>query len=183
MKSLDRYLRDVRIAKAKTYLREGDRVVDVGCGDGELFRQLSGQLGHCVGIDPLIDKTEQTAEYTLIPGLFPQALPRGVSCDAITMLAVLEHLPPTEQAKLADVCAGLLSSGGRIVITVPSPRVDQILHVLLWLRLIDGIAVHEHYGFKPADTPGIFPAPRFRLLVRRRFQFGLNNLFVFEKTA
>jgi hypothetical protein len=74
-----------------------------------------------------------------------------------------------------------LKPGGRIVITVPSPRVDAILHVLLKLRLIDGISAHEHYGFEPGLTPQVFPAPRFRLVRRQTFQLGLNNLFVFEK--
>ena len=58
---------------------------------------------------------------------------------------------------------------------MPSPRVDDILHVLLALRLVDGISAHEHYGFKPALTTGIFPAPTFRLLKRQR-SAGLNNL-------
>ena len=64
---------------------------------------------------------------------------------------------------------------------MPSPRVDDILHVLLKLHLIDGISAHEHYGFKPEGTPQIFPPPAFHLLRRQRFQLGLNNLFVFEK--
>ena len=46
------------------------------------------------------------------------------------------------------------------------------------LRLVDGIAVHEHYGFQAEKTPDIFPAPEFRLARWQRFQFGLNNLFV-----
>ena len=76
-----------------------------------------------------------------------------------------------------------LNPNGRVIITVPSPRVDDILHLLLKLRLISGIAVHEHYGFQPADTLRLFPGPRFRLLRRSTFQLGLNNLFVFERSS
>ena len=75
----------------------------------------------------------------------------------------------------------MLKPGGRIVITVPSPRVDDILHLLIRLHLIAGMSAHEHYGFKPAHTLGVFAAPRFRVLKKARFQLGLNNLFVFEK--
>ena len=181
MKFLDRYLRDVRFARARPFVRRGDSVLDVGCADAEMFRQWRGFIGHGIGVDPCLSEKQVTDSMEVYPGLFPQAVPPGVSCDVITMLAVLEHIPPIEQSKLADACDALLKRGGRVVITVPSPRVDDILHVLLRLRLIAGIAVHEHYGFQPADTLRLFPGPRFRLVRHARFQLGLNNLFVFEK--
>jgi len=181
MKSVDRYLRDARIAQARSWIPAGARVLDVGCLDGEMFRQLQGQIGPSVGIEPTLDAKVVEPGYELLPGLFPEATPQGQTFDVITMLAVLEHIPPDPQSRLAAVCATLLEPGGRIVITVPSPRVDAILHVLLKLRLIDGISAHEHYGFEPKATAQVFPEPRFRMLKRKRFQLGLNNLFVFER--
>lgn len=182
-KPLDRFLRDARIAKARPFVRAGDEVLDVGCADGELFRRWRGHIAGGVGIEPTLGERVVTDDYELIPGRFPEQAPTDRQFDAITMLAVLEHIPPTEQARLADACDEVLRPGGRIVITVPSPRVDDILHVLLRLRLIQGMSAHEHYGFRPADTIGVFPPPRYRVLRRARFQFGLNNLFVFEKTG
>ncbi len=181
LKPLDRFLRDARLARARPYVRAGDRVLDVGCGDGELFRRWKSHIAGGVGIEPTLAQPVAGDGFELLPGHFPDDVPRG-EFDAITMLAVLEHLPPDVQARLADACADLLPPGGRVVITVPSPRVDDILHVLLKLRLIQGISAHEHYGYKPSDTPAIFPAPRFRLLKRATFQLRLNNLFVFERT-
>jgi SAM-dependent methyltransferase len=181
MKSFDRYLRDARIARAKPYVRKGDVVLDVGCADGDMFEKWRGLISHGIGVDPILTEKQVTDTYELYPGLFPEALPSGVQCDVITMLAVLEHIPPDEQAKLADACAEMLRPGGRIVITVPSPRVDDILHVLDKLRLIDGMSMHEHYGFEPNDTLGVFPPPLFKLVTRKKFQLGLNNLFVFER--
>ncbi|MEE2664435.1 MAG: hypothetical protein VX681_10000 [Myxococcota bacterium] len=67
------------------------------------------------------------------------------------------------------------------MITTPAPAVDLILDVLTFLRLIDGMSLEQHYGFKPADTPGIFAPTRFRLIARESFQLGLNHLFVFER--
>ena len=183
MKLLDRLLRDARIARSRRYVRRGDTVLDVGCADGEMFRRWRGFIRHGTGIDPTLTERRVTETFELLPGTFPDAAPHGATYDVITMLAVLEHMPPDVQAKLADACDALLRPGGRIVITVPSPRVDDILHLLDRLRLIEGIAMHEHYGFRPTDTPQIFPPPRFRLLRHQPFQLGLNNLFVFEKTA
>lgn len=182
MKALDRYLRDARIRKARRFVRSGDVVVDVGCADGTMFERWSGLIAYGHGIDPILKGSEEHPGYTLHGGLFPEGLP-PVRCNLITMLAVLEHMPPQAQAGLAESCFELLEPGGRIVVTVPSPRVDDILAVLTRLRLIDGMSIEEHYGFDPSAVPEIFPPPRYRLLESERFQLGLNNLFAFERTA
>jgi hypothetical protein len=74
-----------------------------------------------------------------------------------------------------------LKPNGRLIITVPSPMVDHVLKVLKFLRLIDGMSLEEHHGFEVHQTTAIFPAKDFRLVKRKRFQLGLNNLFVFER--
>jgi len=182
-KLLDRLLRNARIARARPYVAAGDTVLDVGCADGELFRRYRGHIGAGVGIEPALAERVAGDGYELLPGRFPDDVPAGMCFDVITMLAVLEHIQPPDQARLADACTDLLKPGGRLVITVPSPRVDDILHLLVRLRLISGMAAHEHYGFQPHHTPALFPEPRFRLIKRQRFQLGLNNLFVFEASA
>jgi SAM-dependent methyltransferase len=183
LKALDRYLRDVRIAKAGRFVEKGDVVVDVGCLDGAMFERWSETIEYGYGVDPTLAERREEPGYVLYPGLFPEVLPEDVRCDVITMLAVLEHIPKDGQAELAAACERILKPGGRVVITVPSPQVDTILEVLSRLRVIDGMSLEEHYGFDPTDTTGVFAPPAFRLAERRRFQLGLNNLFVFEKPA
>lgn len=180
---MDRWLRARRIARVKPWILAGSALLDIGCGDGELIRSLSGHIGQAMGIDPGLSQRVTGHGYELLPGRFPDDLPVDARFDVITMLAVLEHLPPDVQVHLADQFGRLLNPSGRIIITVPSPRVDDILHALLRLRLIAGIKAHEHYGFDPGLTVGLFPAPRYLVLRRSRFQLGLNNLFVFERTA
>jgi hypothetical protein len=180
MKGFDRYLRNVRIAKARNFVKPGDTVIDVGCADGEMFESWSDLIAFGYGVDPIVEGRIDREGYSLFGGHFPDALP-AVKADVITMLAVIEHLPPAVQAQLSDACSEILNLGGRVVITVPSPQVDAILEVLQKLRMIDGMSIEEHYGFDPGRTPHLFPPPRFRLLNRKSFQFGLNNLFVFEK--
>jgi len=103
--------------------------------------------------------------------------------DVITMLAVLEHFPPAEYENLKNGCLRFLKPGGLLLITVPSSRVDQILAVLKFFRLIDGMSLEEHHGFEVQETTSIFPAENFRLLRHATFQLGLNHLFVFERIA
>jgi hypothetical protein len=61
--------------------------------------------------------------------------------------------------------------------------VDHILTVLKTLRVIDGMSLEEHHGYDVNHTASIFAPPRFALDVHRRFQLGLNNLFVFRREA
>lgn len=181
MKTLDHVLQRWRIAKAQPYIPSGARVLDIGCGDGALFRQLKSYIGQGVGIDPDLDRTVDMKYYTLISGQFPQDLPESPLFDVITMLAVLEHIPLEQQSRLAMECMHLLKPQGHLVITVPSPMVDPILDLLRFVRLIDGQALEEHYGFDPHQTPSIFSVESMVLHKAKKFQLGLNNLFVFKK--
>ncbi|HEY0863210.1 MAG TPA: methyltransferase domain-containing protein [Lacunisphaera sp.] len=183
MKALDRFIQRWRMRQAMRFIPAAARVIDVGAHEGELFAALGDRLDRGFGIEPLRKDTLSAANFTIAPGFFPAVRPAEGGWDAVTMLAVLEHVPTKEQPALAAACHALLKPGGRVIITVPAKAVDHILAVLRFLRLIDGMSLEEHYGFEPADTPRIFAAPQFRLLHRSRFQGGLNHLFVFERSA
>ena len=188
MTLLDRALQQWRIRKAATFLKPGDRVLDIGCADGTLFR-LVHWLGESVGMDPdfQLDHAAELPNVRFIRGLFPQALltekwPRMVF-DAITMLAVLEHITPDQHPALVSGCARLLRQGGRLIITVPSPVVDHVLAVLTTMRLVHGMSLEQHHGFEPHQTAAIFSERGFQPIAHHRFQLGLNNLFVFQRDA
>ena len=183
MKDLDRLLQRWRIAKVSPFIPSGGRILDIGCGDGALFKRLHGRIGEGVGVDPTLTAPVQAERYRLLPGYFPAALPDGRAFDAITLLAVLEHIPICEQPAFAAECARLLEPGGVMLITVPSPAVDRILGVLKALRLIDGMSLEEHYGFDPRQTSAVFSVPGLILAKSATFQLGLNHLFVFKKTG
>jgi len=179
MNRVDRWLQRWRIRVAGPYVPKGARVLDVGCADGVLARLIPG-ISHYVGIDP--DATErQTENVTIIRGVFPDDLPESPPFDVITMLAVLEHVPEAEQAVVANACARALKPNGRLLITTPAPIVDHLLGVLRFFRIVDGMAVEQHHGFEPCQTPSIFAEPGFVLIRWRRFQLGLNSLFVFRR--
>ena len=182
MKALDRLLQRWRIGKAGPYIRQGDRVLDIGCSYGELFRQFEGRIDEGVGIDDDLDAEVVSDHYQLIPGTFPEGLANQAPFHVITMLAVLEHVPRERQPIVAKACYQHLLPGGHLVITTPEAVVDHILDALTFLRLIDGMSLEEHYGFEPNETPGIFTAQGLTLVHATKFQLGLNNVFVFPET-
>lgn len=181
MRFLDRLLQDWRISKTIPYLRSGFRILDVGCADGKLFRSLPFDLETGIGIDSRLEKNQDCGTYVLIRGTFPEDVPKSAPFDIITMLAVFEHIPKGKQAALSRACFELLRSGGKVILTIPSPQVDLILDFLKMIRLADGMEDHQHYGYKVSETAAIFSSQGFQLVSQKTFQLGLNHLFVFEK--
>lgn len=180
MTRLDLLIQNYRIHVAKHYIPQSARVLDIGCGDGALFRRLSYLRGG-IGIDPDITAVVRLPNADLVSGYFPAGLPNREPYDVITLLAVLEHLPGDVQVALARDCFAYLKPQGRVIITVPSPAVDQILAVLTTLKLMHGTHVEQHYGFDPRQTPGLFQSAGFQLVCAKKFELGLNNLFVFAR--
>ncbi len=183
MKTIDRILQRWRIGKAAPYIAPGARVLDIGCSEGELFEHFAARIGVGVGIDDDLEAPRRGENFELLPGRFPEALGDVDPFDVITMTAVLEHVPTEQQSVLAEACSRHLKTGGHLVITTPGPIVDHILDAMKFLRLIDGMGLEEHFGFEPAETPAIFTPFGLDLIARRRFQLGLNHLFVFRKKA
>jgi 2-polyprenyl-3-methyl-5-hydroxy-6-metoxy-1,4-benzoquinol methylase len=181
VKALDRFLQFWRVAKVRPYIPWGARVLDIGCADGALFRLLGNQIQEGVGLDPALTSRVKGKNFELIPGRFPEALTATEPFDVILMLAVLEHIPGPQQRPMAENCTRMLKPGGVLIITTPSPQVDRILNWLLFLRVIDGMELEEHYGFDPRQTPIIFSVPGLRLVKSATFQWRFNNLFIFEK--
>jgi 2-polyprenyl-3-methyl-5-hydroxy-6-metoxy-1,4-benzoquinol methylase len=178
---LDRWLQRWRIEKATRYVRPGDRLLDVGCHEGELIERVLGRVAAATGVDPLVAPHEG-GKVRILRGAFPGEVGfPPASFDCITALAVLEHVP--DPAGFARGCAAALAPGGRVLLTVPHAAVDRLLEVLIALRLADGMAHEEHHGFDATRTPALFEAAGLALVARERFQLGLNCLYVFAKPA
>ena len=177
----DYFIQWWRMRVAAQWIQEGSRILDIGCHQGEFFKMLGPKISPSVGLDPLYRGNMKEGGHELLsqefrPGL---ALDNG-SFDAIVLLATIEHIQ--EKSMIAQESKRLLRKNGRVVITVPSLLVDKILSVLLYMGLIDGMSLEEHHGFAPDELLAIFVPEGFRLKQKQKFQLGLNNLYVFERT-
>ncbi len=181
MRAGDRLLQRWRVARALPFVREGDRLLDIGCYDRTLLDRVAARTPASVGIDPVAEPSDD-GHTRVLHGRFPDDAPfEPGSFDCVTMLAVFEHVSEPEAfvRKLHE----LLAPGGRVVLTVPHALVDRILDVLIALRVVDGMDLEEHHGFDVAETGPLFEAAGFRQVAHQRFQLGLNRLYVFEKPA
>ena len=181
MKGLDRYLQKWRNKLVCRYIDNNDYVLDIGSVNGVLF-ELLGDSIKGVGIDPTLPKSIQRKNYILISGKFPKDLPQHLNCfDVITLLAVIEHIPAPEIKDFLEACIKRLNPGGKLIITVPSKYVDNILQLLRFLRIIEGMSLEEHHHFEPGYLSDYFSTQPVILKVHKKFQMGLNNLFVYIK--
>ena len=184
MKFLDKVLRYWRVKVALNNCPENlDNVFDIGCDDGYLLKQLRHITKRQDGVDPRLCVDSIGLESEIKKGFFPAVIEdhqmQG-AYDAIFALAVFEHFTEKDIQQSASVISRMLSPGGRLIVTVPHPFVDKILDVLLFLRLIEAETLDEHHGFEPNELLTYF-SETLRLVKCERFQFGLNNVFVFEK--
>ena len=181
MKKIDYILQGERIRQAKKFIK-GDSLLDIGCHFGEIFesilktKNISGD-----GIDGVLNTPIHKENYSLFPGYFPNDFPLDKTYDNITLLAVLEHIPMEELKRYPNLLSKYLNPKGRVIITVPSKKVDAILNILLFFKLIDGMDLEHHQDFERELIKDIFTQNNYNLIKEKRFELGLNILYVFEK--
>ncbi len=103
---------------------EFDSLLDIGCGDGRFLRDLAEHYPgkKLSGID--ISEKALTLARQMNPGLhFKQcdilASSMDSQWDIITLLEVIEHIPPKSLPDFMREISRLLRPGGHLIITVP----------------------------------------------------------------
>ncbi len=184
MKSIDKILRYWRTKVAlKNAPRLMEAVFDIGCDEGYLLKRLKRNVIIKEGVDPRLERDTFIDGIKLSKGYFLQTFNKDDKVnvyDAIFALAVFEHFSEEDIFLSVEVIKRLLAPNGRLIVTVPHPFVDHILDVLMFFRFIDGQALEEHHGLKPSYLIDSF-STCLKLVKHEKFQFGLNNVFVFEK--
>jgi SAM-dependent methyltransferase len=179
MRTFDIILQRWRSHMAQPWVPAGADVLDVGCLQGEFLSYLGDRIQSGIGLDPSA-QPYASPRYRVLSERFRERAPfPDDSFDAVVMLATLEHIRDKEP--LARECHRLLRPGGRVIVTVPSPAVDLIMAALIRFRIADGTSLEEHHGFKPKEVVPLFRDRGFVLEKWKRFQLGLNHLFVFRK--
>jgi SAM-dependent methyltransferase len=119
------------------------RVLDVGCGEGQLARRAVALGLEAVGIDPteaqIIEARRRGGDVAYVRATAEQLPIADASFDAVVMCLVIEHLEPFEPA--IREMARVLEPGGRCLLLLNHPLLqapgsgwidDQILGEQYW---------------------------------------------------
>jgi SAM-dependent methyltransferase len=161
--------------------RDG-RLLDIGCGTYPLFL-MNVDFREKVGLDKISGKDRiamtcpenvNVIDFDIETG---QELPFDAhSFDAVSMLAVFEHIEP---AKLVDVVKGIhrvLKPGGLFVMTTPASWTDGLLRWMARAGLVSREEIEEH---KDTYSPGKI----FGILRKGNFPGGMLRHGYFEMFA
>lgn len=159
----------------------GGRLLDVGCGHYPFFLSRSGFVRR-VGLDrergPQWKEVATTSGISLVQGDIERTsrLPfRDQSFDAVTMLAVVEHIDESTLSPLLSDARRVLTPGGRLVITTPPPWSDPVLRTLARFGLSSKTELDEHQAaYTPATLRALLERAGFVRAKAGVFELGLN---------
>jgi trans-aconitate 2-methyltransferase len=159
-------------------VRAGLRVIDLGCGSGELTARLADHLpgSDVLGIDSSAEMIAQ-AEALIRPGLrFEHAAIEslGGEWDLVFSHAALQWVP--DHAALIPRLLGMVSPGGQIVVQVPSDHDHPARGLLRATAQEEPFRTALNGWLRPQSTLSI--AAYTGLL----FEHGAQVFTVFEKT-
>jgi SAM-dependent methyltransferase len=148
---LEPMLADLRAHRANklipSTLRTG-RILDIGCGTYPYFLAHTS-FAEKFAIDQL-PLPQQTASelkiesFTLDLEIEPRLPFEGDYFDAVTLLAVVEHLDPALMAKLFKEVYRVLKPGGMVILTTPAAWSDGLLKFMARINLVSAEEIHEH---------------------------------------
>jgi SAM-dependent methyltransferase len=148
---LEPMLADLRAQRANTlipsHLRNG-RILDVGCGSFPYFlAHTSFREKFAIDQIPLPPSTARELKiesFTLDLEGKPQLPFEDNFFEAVTLLAVVEHLDPSLMALLFKETYRVLKPRGMIILTTPSAWSDALLKFMARINLVSAEEIHEH---------------------------------------
>lgn len=128
-------------------LRSG-RILDIGCGSFPYFLSHTA-FKEKFAVDQLEMAPETAARnqiefFTLNLNEQPHLPFETEYFDAVTLLAVVEHLNPDSMALLFQESCRVLKPKGLLILTTPAAWSDGLLKFMARLNLVSAEEIHEH---------------------------------------
>ncbi len=178
---LSPWLLERRLAAARDHVAAG-RVLDLGCGNGELARYVapSRYLGLDLDAESIAAASRRFPEHRFLAADHAPGDAGGF--DVVVGLAVIEHLPAPE-AWLRQL-RSCLAPGGRVVLTTPHPSLRHAHELGARLGLFSRAAAEEHNVLIDRRLMRrLSAAAGLEIAEFRRFLCGCNQLFILRAAA
>ncbi len=124
------------------------RILDIGCGSFPYFlAHTAFKEKFAVDQLPMAKETiirNQIEFFTLDLNEEPHLPFEEGYFDAVTLLAVVEHLNPDSLALLFRESRRVLKQGGMVILTTPAAWSDGLLKLMARLNLVSAEEIHEH---------------------------------------
>jgi ubiquinone/menaquinone biosynthesis C-methylase UbiE len=164
-----------------------DRILDIGCGTYPLFL-LQSNFFEKYGIDKVSysREIEQLKNSNIIISnhdiVTEEKLPfENSNFDAVTMLAVFEHIEPTNLAEVLNEIHRVLRPEGIFIITTPAKWTDGLLRIMSKLKLVSSVEIGEHKeAYTAAKISALLRSAGFD---KEKIQFGYFEMFMNIWTA
>lgn len=166
---------ELRIRKILPHLPRGGVFVDIGCDQPQiLIDRVCEDMKTCIGLDIVVEPHSYKNVKILRQDLRKKIELPSNSADAITLLAVLEHMKHPNE--IVGECFRILKPGGVLLITVPSPASKPILELFAILGLVrkEMIEQHENY-FTVERLRTLMEKTGFSHIVVDLFEVGCNT--------
>lgn len=146
---LEGFLAKKRAAKANSLIedfRRKGRILDIGCGSYPYFL-MSVDFKEKFGVDPSLDMSKAKDGRIILRKIdaTKQKLPFDESYfDAVTMLAVFEHIDQEKLVSVLKEIERVLKKDGIFIIITPASWADRLLQLMAKVNLISKEEIHEH---------------------------------------
>lgn len=167
-------------------LREG-KILDIGCGSHPYFLAKT-IFAEKFGMDPNTDisglegEIELKRSYVSADSKLPY---QDDFFNVVTMIAVVEHLEPSDLTFVFQEARRILKPGGRLIVTTPSPLADVLLKLMVSIGLLSKEEIEDHKAaYRRKDLRKLLLDAGFeeRSVGTGHFELYLNNWATADKT-
>ncbi|MDI1334743.1 MAG: class I SAM-dependent methyltransferase [Lacunisphaera sp.] len=185
--ALDLFICRWRSRIVRRHIRPAATVLDFGCGhQAMILRALQPDIKSGIGLDYDATPGRLAPNLEIRQFHFKDRFEFPDACfDHVTILAVLEHIPLDLVDTLFREFSRILTKGGRILITTPTPAAKPVLEFLAFnLKIISApeIADHKHY-YSEADLRALADRHGLEFTVYDKFLFGFNCFAALTKST
>lgn len=150
------------------------RLLDLACGNNLLVRTYGNGVGCDIHSYLHVSVRSDSAHLPF----------KGASFDSVAMLACLNHIVRRDET--LEECRRVLKNDGRLLLTMISPWVGWFSHKIRKRhdpdQLERGMSQEEDWGLPGREITRLLESAGFRLVLRRKFMWGLNSFYMAVKS-